>query len=209
MVIRLRSQLLRLLIIAVSLPLIVTAGEDSRYSFAFMPPDLFFCPPPPDTICKGDTLYKGKSTSISASGGDSYLWSTGETTPAITITPLQNSLYSVTVSNTSGSVTCSKDTSLMQYVKSCNVIYFPNAISLSGTNNIFKPVGEDIYTEEYHLAIYNRWGQLIFMTTDFEEGWNGTFKGVIVPEGVYVYEVIINGGYGKPFRKQGTVTVVR
>lgn len=156
-----------------------------------------------------DTLCKGKSAGITASGGDLYLWSTGEATPAITISPLQNSSYSVTVSNTSGGVVCSNDTALMQNVKSCNVIYFPNAISLSGINNIFKPVGEDIYSEEYHLAIYNRWGQLLFRTTDFEEGWDGTYKGVNVAEGVYVYEVIIDGGYGKPFLKQGTVTVVR
>ena len=44
----------------------------------------------------------------------------------------------------------------------------------------------------YELHIFNRWGQLIFYTNDYELGWNGTMLGnssEVVAQGVYVYVI--------------------
>ncbi|MCH8331164.1 MAG: gliding motility-associated C-terminal domain-containing protein [Bacteroidetes bacterium] len=48
---------------------------------------------PDVTICQGD------STTLTASGGTGFLWSTGETTASITVTPISTTTYSVTVSD--------------------------------------------------------------------------------------------------------------
>jgi gliding motility-associated-like protein len=156
-----------------------------------------------------DTLCRGSSAELGAAGGTGYRWSTGDATPTIVISPQESSFYAVTVTQTTSGVSCSSDTSLFQFVKGCNVIFIPNAISLSGPNNIFKPFGESVYADDYTLAIYNRWGQRLFITHDFSEGWDGTYDGQQVPEGVYVYDLIISNGVDAPWRKQGTVTVVR
>jgi gliding motility-associated-like protein len=156
-----------------------------------------------------DTLCRGSSAELGASGGSSYRWSTGDVSPSVIITPEESSYYTVTVTQTTSGVSCSSDTSLFIFVKGCNVIYIPNAISLSAPDNIFKPVGESVFAEGYTFAIYNRWGQRLFITHDFTQGWDGTFNGQQVPEGVYVYDIMIGNGVDAPWRKQGTVTVVR
>ena len=156
-----------------------------------------------DTICRGDMA------ELTASGGSYYSWSTGASAPSIQINPTESTLYTVTVSNSGNGTVCSRDTMIMQMVKNCNVFYIPNAISLSGINHIFKPVGETIYADFYRFAIYNRFGQLLFETEDFEQGWDGTFRGTYVPEGVYVYDLVITTAPGETFRRQGTVTVIR
>lgn len=167
--------------------------------------------PYPDIILtqEKDTLCRGSAAILTASGGNSYIWSTGEGTPAISVSPLSNTLFQVTVTNSGSGINCAKDTSLLQAVKNCNIVFVPNAINLSGVNQIFKPVGEGIYADFYRLAIYNRLGQLLFETADFSQGWDGTFEGDYVPEGVYVYDLSITTGPGETYRKQGTVTVIR
>ena len=43
------------------------------------------------------TIESGQSTTLTATGGDTYLWSTGETTQSITVKPDKSTIYSVTV----------------------------------------------------------------------------------------------------------------
>jgi len=41
----------------------------------------------------------------------------------------------------------------------------------------------------YELKIYNRWGELIFESSNHLESWNGKFKDYNVPDGVYIYQL--------------------
>jgi len=152
-----------------------------------------------------DTLCKGSYTTITAGGGSSFLWNTGEVTPSISVRPLTSSVYTVTVKN----IICSKDTSILQLVRNCYVIYVPNAFNPTGYNTIFKPIGEVGEPQTYQFAIYNRWGQLVFQTTDVNQGWDGKFNGEFVPAGAYVYYLLIDNGYEEPYEKIGTVTVIQ
>ncbi|NOQ71465.1 MAG: T9SS type B sorting domain-containing protein [Crocinitomix sp.] len=71
------------------------------------------------------------------------------------------------------------------------LIFVPNAITPDGDtyNEIFKPyfTGIDIY--DYHLTIYNRWGEILFESYNLATGWNGTFGGEIVEDGVYIWHI--------------------
>ena len=40
------------------------------------------------------------------------------------------------------------------------------------------------------MYIFNRWGELIFETTDLNKGWDGTYNGIVVQEGVYVWKIV-------------------
>ncbi|WP_090252723.1 gliding motility-associated C-terminal domain-containing protein [Lishizhenia tianjinensis] len=70
---------------------------------------------------------------------------------------------------------------------SCN-IYIPNTFTPDGDpyNNQFTPRSSCTFNQ-YELSIYNRWGELIFQSSDPEFNWDGSYKGKLVPEGVYVY----------------------
>jgi gliding motility-associated-like protein len=75
-------------------------------------------------------------------------------------------------------------------------IYVPNAFTPNedGRNEIFIPVCRGV--EKYSLTIFNRWGDKIFHTTDTSEGWDGYYKGLPSPGGIYVWQV-------NAFSKQG------
>ena len=59
--------------------------------------------PKPRIVLSGDvTICPGTSTQLTASGGERYQWSTGDTTSTIRVSPQQTTVYSVTVTNAYG-----------------------------------------------------------------------------------------------------------
>ena len=72
------------------------------------------------------------------------------------------------------------------------IYYIPNTFTPNGDefNNTFKPLffsGLDIYN--YHLSIYNRWGELIFESYNSEIGWDGTYANQIVESATYIWKL--------------------
>ena len=59
------------------------------------------------------------------------------------------------------------------------------------------------------FIIYNGWGEVIFVSNRQEDGWDGTFKGVKQPMGVYVYTVVAITIDGKDHQLWGDVTLLR
>lgn len=88
-------------------------------------------------------------------------------------------------------------------------LYVPNAFTPNGDgiNDQFKAVGSEI--EEFHLQIYDRWGELIFETDDIDQGWNGGVNRHYVESEVYVWEIVAKEHTGVSFEKRGHVTVIR
>jgi gliding motility-associated-like protein len=62
---------------------------------------------------------------------------------------------------------------------------------------------------ELEFRIYNKWGELIFVSTDQSVGWNGTYDGVPQPAGVYVYTVHAITPDSATHYLEGDVTLVR
>jgi gliding motility-associated-like protein len=88
------------------------------------------------------------------------------------------------------------------------IIWIPNAIVLGGYNPIFKPTMSFALVEEYYLVIFSRWGDLIFETRSFEEGWDGTMNGKPVQEGIYNFYVTVKDGQGRAIDQFGHITVL-
>jgi gliding motility-associated-like protein len=66
---------------------------------------------------------------------------------------------------------------------------FPNAFTPDATTNqIFRPI-VICGAEDYHLEIFSRWGDLIFESFRYEEGWDGTANGEPAPPDTYIYRV--------------------
>jgi len=89
-------------------------------------------------------------------------------------------------------------------------LYMPTAFTPNKDhhNDIFKPLFSG-HIADYRLSIYNRWGKLIFSSTNLSAGWDGTVQGIEQPLGTYVW-ICSYSLYRKPFRtEKGTVTLVR
>lgn len=71
---------------------------------------------------------------------------------------------------------------------------------------IFRPVARGI--EKYKLEIYNRWGELIFLSEDVNRGWNGFIDGEPVKQDVYVWRATATFSDGKPTVIAGDLTLM-
>ena len=88
-------------------------------------------------------------------------------------------------------------------------LYVPNAFNPKGVNKVFIPVGVFVDLQNYDFTIYDRWGQLLFETTETTQGWDGTFHGKLVEEGVYVYRIQYTSSKGEYFTQRGWVMMLK
>jgi gliding motility-associated-like protein len=91
-------------------------------------------------------------------------------------------------------------------------IYVPNAFTpnLDGINDVFQPKGFGVV--KYELNIFDRWGEKVFSTKTFEEGWDGTFKGrggEILKEDSYTWLINATSVFGKSHELKGHVTLMK
>lgn len=97
--------------------------------------------------------------------------------------------------------------------------YVPNAFTpgsgSDGLNDTFYPVGKNWSTDDYEFVILDRWGNLIFKTTNIGDAWDGTVdgsfsSGKLAQNDVYIWKITVGNVYtGKLHKKVGTVTLVR
>ncbi|HEX5625769.1 MAG TPA: gliding motility-associated C-terminal domain-containing protein [Saprospiraceae bacterium] len=137
--------------------------------------DSFFCPGKGQLFLNPGNFYR-------------YLWFDGSSLSEYPVEVAGS--YAVEVSNESGCL--GRDT--IQIARICPVIIFvPNVFSPNGVqiNDLFKP--EIFEQTAYELEIFDRWGDLIFKTSDPETGWDGRFQGQAMLPGVYVYHIRYEG----------------
>ncbi len=90
------------------------------------------------------------------------------------------------------------------------IMYIPNAFTPGSTiNPLFRPQGIYYDFTRYEMVIYNRWGETLFETTDYLDGWDGKYQGDYVPVGSYVYTIRFMDSKNEERIKKGTVTVIR
>lgn len=86
-------------------------------------------------------------------------------------------------------------------------IWIPNSFIVDGSSPTFLPVFAYADVENYKMTIINRWGKTLFVSQDVYLGWDGYYKGNPVPQGVYIYVIELNDGFGKLITQGGSVTV--
>ena len=99
----------------------------------------------------------------------------------------------------------------------CGLV-FPNAFTPDlSENNTFYPVFKaGVLESGYELRVYNRWGTLLWTTTDLEGQWDGVYKGSISKQDVYVYhckatceDIDPATGKNRVLNVKGDVTIIR
>ncbi len=128
----------------------------------------------------------------------------------LTVSPEQTKVYRVTVE---GELGCSVANEITVRVDdSCKLSNWeiPNIISPNGDghNDYFEIKYEQV-TSIKLLRIYNRWGELVYETNDVNKPWDGSYKGVRLNPGVYIYYIEGVCLDEEDFVKTGNVTVLR
>ncbi|MBN1598575.1 MAG: PKD domain-containing protein [Bacteroidales bacterium] len=96
------------------------------------------------------------------------------------------------------------------FVEPSGVVEFPNAFRPNSPleeNREFKP-GIIDHVDDYHLMIFNRWGEMIFESFNQDIGWDGKYKGSPAKPNVYIWKVTGTYSDGRGFTKTGDVTLM-
>lgn len=153
-------------------------------------------------------LEPGQSAQLDAGPGfESYLWQDGSIGQYIEVS--EEGIYWVTVSNGY----CLATDSILVNRKDCTArLYIPNCFTPNGDgyNEEFRVVAENL--ESFEMMIFNRWGQMLFETSDIRMGWNGKVNGSLSPQGTYFYLVRFSTrcifGLEDSGTRKGTVTLI-
>jgi gliding motility-associated-like protein len=155
----------------------------------------------PDTCLNNATTIELRATE----GYNTYLWNNVTSQQSFYPVSLPGN-YTVKVENKCGS----KTDSIIVYSNCDFPVYFPNAFTPNKDfiNDILK-VPRQNKNRLKKLSIYNRYGQVIFQTTKFTEGWDGNYRGMPQSAGVYIYFLEMEGLSGKKINQKGSVVLIR
>jgi len=136
-----------------------------------------------------DTLTKAPGYILEAGSGQAYyLWNTGETTDQITID--STGLYRVEMITHVG---CYGADSVFLFISEevmYECLFIPNAFTPNGDglNDVFMAVSQ-CPLSYFRMEIYNRWGEMFFVSEDINTGWDGKKNGNLCPGDAYVYKI--------------------
>jgi gliding motility-associated-like protein len=148
---------------------------------------------------------------LNGSGGLLYRWSPAQYLSNATISnPIAtlpvDQTFTLKVTNADG---CTDEDQVHIKIYKGPELYVPTGFTPNkdGKNDMLHVLPVGIKLENF--SIYNRWGNLIFSTNDYRKGWDGVYKGVLQPEGIYVWMAKGKDFKGQPILRKGTVYLMK
>ncbi|MET0571213.1 MAG: gliding motility-associated C-terminal domain-containing protein, partial [Pedobacter agri] len=159
---------------------------------------------------KGTSVSKGETAILTASGALTYQWSnangvvSGQNTAALTVRPNSNTTYTVTGFNQFGRSSTQSFT--LEVRADFQVLNIMNVLTPNGDgkNDTWIVENIDMYPNNL-VKVFDRAGKSVFEMKAYNNNWDGTYKGRVLPEGSYYY--IIDFGPGIGVRK-GYITII-
>ena len=150
-----------------------------------------------------------------STGTNYWLWNFGD--PMNSQSSVQNPSfrydlpgYYTVMLYTSNSDNCTDTISHVIYIEPEFTIYIPSAFTpdSDGLNDFFAPQGGEFM--DFEMAIFNRWGEMIYQTTNIDKPWNGKSKsGSEIQEGVYGYKIWVRDFKDEIHHYVGNVTLIK
>lgn len=152
--------------------------------------------------CRG---YADGSVTVSPKKGQppfEIIWQNGETDWMLT--NIGNGIYSFLVKDARNCIL--RDTAAVYFERE-NCLNIPNVFTPNGDgdNDYWVIKGHENYPE-MHITIFNRWGNVIFETDNYDVPWDGKYNGKPVPTGTYYYIIDLKNGNEKI---KGDLTIIR
>jgi gliding motility-associated-like protein len=141
-----------------------------------------------------------------------YLWNFGDTSTSTLFEPThiyaKKGIYNVSLTAFNTSV-CAQTIVEPVIVVASQLLDVPNAFTPGkfGTNSVVYVRGYGIGKMDWR--IYNRWGEVVFTSTNKKEGWDGFYKGKLQPMDVYTYTLDVEFVDGQKTRKTGDISLLR
>ena len=168
----------------------------------------------PDADAGEDTtIVLGGSVELNGSGGGDYTWSPDDDLSCDDCddpiaSPAQSTLYTLTVTDNNG---CSASDEVLVSIDFDVFLNLPNVFSPNGdgSNDMLLPFAKGV--AQFRLIIYDRWGEVVYESTNVNEGWDGSHKrnGKMMNTAVFAY--ILEGTLvnGQTVYEKGNVTLLR
>lgn len=151
-----------------------------------------------------------------STGASNYFWqfgnnsgSSGVTNPSVSYQTPGEFVISLVAVNEFG---CTDTNNQVILITEPVLFYVPNAFTPDGKqfNEVFQPVmtqGFDPY--QFQLTIFNRWGETVFVSQHPKKGWDGTYNGQPVPDGIYTWQIEFQNTQGINEVHRGHVNLIR
>jgi len=172
----------------------------------------FVAAPQPTDLFNPEVIFLNTSTNYTSSIWDfAGMGSSTDTHPNFTFPNDSAGNYMVTliVTNSDG---CTDTTEQVIIINGIYTLYVPNAFTPDGDgiNDVFTPRSEGMSAENYEFYIFNRWGELIFQSTQLGQGWDGTENGIKSKVDVYVWKIKSRSMFDDSRHENiGSVTLIR
>lgn len=142
---------------------------------------------PPKPLPDSMYIFPGSTISLFAPADMySYLWQDGSNNQGLSIS--DPGLYNVEYVD----IRCCRNADSIKVT--ALDISLPNAFTpdSDNLNDVFRALGPNDGIEDFTLAIFNRFGQMIWEASNFSDTWDGTFNGEPLPTGVYAWSMAFN-----------------
>lgn len=161
-------------------------------------------------------IVTGNSTTLTYLGapGSNVVWyPIGSTTPAtgytVTASPVKPTTYTAVASQGA----CSEKATILveAYTAGCieKDVFVPNTFTPNGDGQNDLLYVRGLKVDIIYFAVYNRWGEMVFETTDKTKGWDGIYKGRPADVGVFGWYLKVKCLNGEETFKKGNVTLIR
>ena len=102
------------------------------------------------------------------------------------------------------------DDVIAHFTEKTSDVIFPTAFTPNGDgrNDVLLPLGTK-YIKSLSIEIWNRWGQLVYSSTDPTHGWDGYYQSTEAQTGVYAYFIKYVTSKGDEKTSKGNVTLIR
>lgn len=164
---------------------------------------------PDKTIVDGaDVMLQGSATGNTVS----VLWSpaatlTGANTFTPTAKPSVTTTYTMTVNNSQGCT--STDNATVTVIPYC--VKVMNAFTPNGDaiNDRWLVTNGAACTNQVMVKVFNRYGSEVYTNDNYQNNWDGTYKGKAIPDGTYYYVISFRLISGRIVSAKGDVTILR
>ena len=173
--------------------------------------------PSVDATVNPQIIYVGQSTQLhaTANSGLQFIWTPPGTLNGSHLqnpiaTPPGSTTYLVTVRDIWGCTNIDTvSVIVMDVICTDPYIYIPNAFTPNNDGQNDKLYVKADMASDIYFAIYDRWGEMVFSTTETSQGWDGTYKGKALDPAVFVYYLKVTCINKLQFEKKGNITLIR
>lgn len=130
------------------------------------------------------------------------------TTYPLDLTNQPKTEFSFQISAKSKSGTLLSFSNLIKYEQKVTLL-IPDAFTPNGDHVNEKFEIRGLFINSFKISVFNRWGQVVFQSSDILNSWDGMINGANAPAGYYTYKTEITDTEDKPFVKEGTVFLIR